>query len=231
MTARPSPGRQPLALLVCLCFALACTGVGCGAGGNGEAGTPGDTAPRAREGEMTLDESLEQRRSVRSFSDKALTEEQVLKLAWAAQGVTEPAMGLRTAPSAGALYPLELYVLEAGVLYHYLPGSNSLEEVSGGVSAGDLANAALGQSFISRAPVVFIFTGAFERTRAKYGSRGDRYVYIEVGHAAENLLLKAVALGLGAVPVGAFDDAGVSRVLGLPEDLAPLYIVPVGHPS
>lgn len=225
-------GEKFTKLVVCMFAALVLVaGPGCGAGGDGEAGTPGDTAPRVTEGEMTLDESLRQRRSVRSFTDRALTGEQVLKLAWAAQGVTEPAMDLRTAPSAGALYPLELYVLRGGVLYHYLPGSNSLEEVSGGVSAGDLANAALGQSFISRAPVVFIFAGAFERTRAKYGSRGDRYVSMEAGHAAENLLLEATALGLGAVPVGAFDDAGVSRVLGLPEDLSPLYIIPVGHPA
>ncbi|MBU4489025.1 MAG: SagB/ThcOx family dehydrogenase [Actinobacteria bacterium] len=221
--------------VLCLCVVVALViAPGCGARDareNGDTGASVNPAPEVMEAEMTLDESLEKRRSVRSFTDEELTEEQVLKLAWAAQGVTEPAMGLRTAPSAGALYPLELYVLEAGVLYHYLPGSNSLEEVSGGVSAGDLANAALGQSFISRAPVVFIFTGAFERTRAKYGSRGDRYVYIEVGHAAENLLLKAVALGLGAVPVGAFDDAGVTRVLGLPGDLSPLYIIPVGYPS
>ncbi|MCG2794864.1 MAG: nitroreductase family protein, partial [Actinomycetia bacterium] len=142
--------------VLCLCVVVALViAPGCGARDareNGDTGASVNPAPEVMEAEMTLDESLEKRRSVRSFTDEELTEEQVLKLAWAAQGVSEPGRGLRTAPSAGALYPLELYVLEAGVLYHYLPGSNSLEEVSGGVSAGDLANAALGQSFISRAP-------------------------------------------------------------------------------
>ncbi len=216
---------------LCLCISVVLVaGPGCGRGGNGDGG-PGDAGPDALEVKMTLDESLEKRRSAREFSGRELTGEQVLKLLWAAQVVTEQALGLRAAPSAGALYPLELYVLEGGVLHHYIPDTNSMEEVLEGVDARELADAALGQSCVSQAPTVFVFTAEFERTRAKYGSRGDRYVYMEVGHAAENLLLEATALGLGAVPVGAFDDAAVRRVLCLPAEISPLYLIPVGYPT
>ena len=198
-----------------------------------EKGLSGKTSLPAPEttGGMPLNEALKRRRSQRSFSEGDLKLEQVSQLLWAAQGVTEPSRGFRTAPSAGALYPLELYVLEKGVLYHYIPASHSMEVVSEGVDAGRLADAAAGQQFVARAPAVFVIGAVFERTRSKYGDRADRYVYMEAGHAAQNLLLEAVSLGLGAVSVGAFHDKTTSNVLTLPADVVPLYLIPVGYPA
>jgi len=187
-------------------------------------------APLSDDG-MPLNEALERRRSQRSFTEGELRLEQVSQLLWAAQGVTEPSQGFRTAPSAGALYPLELYVLEKGVLYHYIPASHSMEVVSKGVDAGRLTDAAARQQFVAQAPAVFVIGAVFERTRAKYGDRADRYVYMEAGHAAQNLLLEAVSLGLGAVSVGAFDDRTTRDVLTLPADVRPLYLIPVGYPA
>jgi SagB-type dehydrogenase family enzyme len=180
---------------------------------------------------MPLDAALEERRSQRSFSEGGLTPEQVSQLLWAAQGVTEPSKGFRTSPSAGALYPLEVYMLEEGVLYHYLPGSHSIEPVSRGIDKARLTEAAAGQQSVAEAPVVFVIAAVFERTRAKYGERADRYAQMEAGHAAQNLLLEAVSLGLGAVPVGAFDEKTTKDVLSLPHDVSPLYLIPVGKPA
>lgn len=182
-------------------------------------------------GGIPLNEALGRRRSRRDFADKDLELKTVSQLLWAAQGVTEPSSGFRTAPSAGALYPLEVFVLEKENLYRYLPASNSIETVSRGVDTDRLADAAAGQTFVAEAPVVIIIGAVFERTRAKYGERADRYVHMEAGHAAQNLLLEAVSLGLGAVPVGAFYDKEVSKILGLPADVGPLYLIPVGYPG
>jgi SagB-type dehydrogenase family enzyme len=182
-------------------------------------------------GGMPLNEALKRRRSQRSFTDKDLELKTVSQLLWAAQGVTEPSSGFRTAPSAGALYPLEVFVLEKDDLFHYLPVLHSIEIVSRGVDTDRLADAAAGQVFVAEAPVVIVVGAVFERTRAKYGERADRYVHMEAGHAAQNLLLEAVSLGLGAVPVGAFYDKQVSKVLGLPADVSPLYLIPVGYPG
>jgi SagB-type dehydrogenase family enzyme len=187
-------------------------------------------APRTEDG-MPFNEALKRRRSQRSFSDRDLTIEQISRLLWAAQGVTEPSKGFRTAPSAGALYPLEIYMLEEGILYHYITASHSIEVVSRDVDAGRLADAAVGQQFVGEAPAVFIIGAVYERTRAKYGEKGDRYVHMEAGHAAQNLLLEAVSLSLGAVPVGAFYEKTTSKVLSLPADVSPLYLIPVGYPA
>jgi SagB-type dehydrogenase family enzyme len=167
---------------------------------------------------------------VREFTDQELTGEEIQKLAWAAQGVTDPA-GLRTAPSAGALYPLELYVATQRGCFHYDPGQNALTEHLPGDLRPALFKEALEQEPVRDAPAVFIFTAVYERTSVKYGDRAERYVHLEVGHAAQNLLLEAVALNLGGVPIGAFNDSGVQRALALPEDHAPLYIIPIGHPQ
>ncbi|MBK5093212.1 MAG: SagB/ThcOx family dehydrogenase [Actinobacteria bacterium] len=187
-------------------------------------------APLATGG-MPLNEALKRRRSQRGFSDKGLTLEQISQLLWAAQGLTEPSKGFRTAPSAGALYPLEIYILEKGTLYHYLPASHSIEVTSRDVDAGRLADAAVGQQFVGEAPAVFVIGAVFERTRAKYGEEGDRYVHMEAGHAAQNLLLEAVSLGLGAVPVGSFYEKTTGEVLSLPAEVSPLYLIPVGYPA
>jgi SagB-type dehydrogenase family enzyme len=138
------------------------------------------------------------------------------QLLWAAQGITSD-RGLRTAPSAGALYPLELYAAVPEGVFRYEPHEHQLVSISSQDLREGLKNAALGQEPVGQAPAVFILTAVYQRTAVKYGTeRGPRYVHLEAGHAAQNLLLEAVALGLGAVPIGAFDEKAVQGVLGLP---------------
>ena len=189
-------------------------------------------APRL-DGGVSLEHALAERRSVREFARGALTMAQVAQLLWAAQGVTHRD-GARTAPSAGALYPLELYLaagevrdLAAG-LYRHVPGKHQLELAAAGDLRRRLCAAALEQECVADGAVVFVFAAVEGRTTRKYGPRGVRYVHIEVGHAAQNLVLQATALGLGSVTVGAFNDAAVARLLDLPKGEAPLYLVPVG---
>jgi SagB-type dehydrogenase family enzyme len=154
----------------------------------------------------------------------------LVQVAWAAQGITD-VEGFRTAPSAGALYPLELYVASRSGLYHYDPGRDELLQQSESDLRQALYRAALSQEPVMEAPAIFAITAVFARTSQKYGRhRGERDVHIEVGHAAQNLLLQAAALDLAAVPVGAFDDEQVRVVLRLQADEAPLYLIPVGHP-
>jgi SagB-type dehydrogenase family enzyme len=208
---------------------------GCATTVKEEAGVAGHLPQELSEpktaGGMSLDEALAKRRSKRSFESRPLTEVQVAQLLWAAQGITDKTRGFRTAPSAGAIYPLEIYVLQGGTLRHYLPSSNSLEQIATGIDASELAEAASGQVSVSQAPTVFVMTGSFEKTAGKYADRAERYVYMEAGHAAQNLLLEATALGLGAVPVGAIDDARVKSILKLPGEQEPLYLIPVGYPA
>lgn len=184
-------------------------------------------------GAKPLEQLLEQRRSIREFRDESLSQQALGQLLWAAQGITHR-KGLRTAPSAGALYPLELYVvvgrldgLAPGV-FHYYPKKHKLENVISGDQRIPLSKAALGQAWVKEAAVVIVFAAVYERTTRKYGKRGIRYVHIEVGHAAENLFLQAEALNLGSVVVGAFDDAEVAKILRLPTDVKPLLLMPVG---
>lgn len=191
--------------------------------------------PPALKGQHSLETLLSQRRSVREFAATPLTLSKLGQLLWAAQGITGPD-GRRTAPSAGALYPLELYVaagrvegLAAGV-YHYDPHGHRLQRVRSVDVRAALAEAALGQHWLAQAPAVVVFGAVAARTESKYNERAERYVHIEVGHAAENLFLQAEDLGLGTVVVGAFHDAEVARVLGVPRDVAPLLLMPVGQP-
>lgn len=181
------------------------------------------------EGGLSLEEALAGRRSVREFTGEALTLEEISQLFWAAQGITTD-WGGRTAPSAGALYPLELYVATEEGLYHYVPQGHKLAVESKKDLREALWKAGLQQRALREAPAVFVVTGVYERTRQKYGDRAVRYVRLEAGHACQNLLLQAVALDLGAVPIGAFYDGRVQEALALPEDHRPLYLVPVGHP-
>ena len=180
-------------------------------------------------GELSLEEAIYKRRSARSFAPQGLRREQIGQLLWAMQGKTDETRGFRAAPSAGALYPLEIYLLTAEGLCHYLPSGHKLEVVSKEDQRRALARAALSQGFISEAPLSIVICAVYERTTRKYGQRGMRYVDIEAGHAAENLNLQAVALGLGSVCVGAFNDQAVKKVLALPLDYEPLYIIPVGY--
>ncbi len=184
------------------------------------------TSPSAT---MTLDEALASRRSVREFTPEPPGTQVIGHLLWAAQGITS-ADGGRTAPSAGALYPLELYIATNDGVSHYRPEARDLVVVGRRDVRADLRAAALGQDPVAEAPLVIVIAADYARTAEKYGTeRGARYVQLEAGHAAQNVLLEAVALGLGAVPIGAFDDAAVARVLGLPAAHAPLYLIAVGH--
>lgn len=185
-------------------------------------------------GEHSLESLLAKRRSVRDYSDAGLTLAEVGQLLWAAQGITHQA-GLRTAPSAGALYPLELYLVSGQVeglapaLYHYQAQKHRLLKLQDGDLRKALMKAAFRQSSLSKAAAVVVFTADYARTSRKYGRRAERYVHIEVGHAVQNLYLQAEALGLGTVMVGAFQDGRVQKLLALPEELAPLGLMPVGR--
>jgi SagB-type dehydrogenase family enzyme len=186
------------------------------------------------ESETSVEEALLQRRSIRAYSGENLTIEEVSQLLWAAQGITA-SWGGRTAPSAGALYPLELYVvvgtvegLESGV-YRYRSQEHELEKVKDGDVRAELADAALGQGFIKDAAINIVFTAVYERTTGKYGERGIQYVYMEAGHTAQNVYLQADALDLGTVTIGAFSDSDVTDVVGARERENPLYIMPVGR--
>jgi SagB-type dehydrogenase family enzyme len=187
------------------------------------------------DGATALEKTLLRRRSVRDFSSRRLELWHISQLAWAAQGITA-ADGYRTAPSAGALFPLEIYVAVADVIglapgiYKYGIRNHDLIQWLAGDKRKQLREAALGQDSILRAPAVCILSAIYERTTVKYGERGIRYAHMEAGHAAQNLLLQVVALNLGAVLVGAFDDLEVKRILNLQQQEAPLYLIPVGKP-
>jgi SagB-type dehydrogenase family enzyme len=179
---------------------------------------------------MSLESALAARRSIRSFTDETLTLEEISQLMWAAQGLTEEGGAGRTAPSAGGTYPLEVFVATPQGVYHYVPEGHLLEAVRNEDLRAPLAEAAVDQEWVADAAIVVVITAVFSRTEQRYGDRAERYVHLEAGHAAQNLLLQAVALELGAVPVGAFRDERVQEVLGLPADHEPLYLIPVGHP-
>jgi SagB-type dehydrogenase family enzyme len=187
------------------------------------------------DGDVSLEATIQQRRSVRQFSKQPLSLADAAQLLWAAQGVTATDGG-RTAASAGALYPLELYLVAVNVeslpagLYHYRTKGHRLRHVGDGDLRKPLAAAALDQSCVRRAPAVLVIAAVYERVAKKYGQQARRYTDIEVGHAAQNVYLQAVARDLGTVIVGAFEDAEVHQVLGLPPDHAPLALMPVGHP-
>jgi len=182
----------------------------------------------------SVEQALRLRRSVRTFAEKPLQLSEVAQLLWSAQGITSRD-GLRTAPSAGALYPLEIYLVAGSVndlpvgVWHYLPDNNRLEQLNDTDIRNPLAHAALDQAWIREAAAVVVFAAVYERTTRKYGKRGIRYVHIEAGHAAENLFLQAVSLDLNTVIVGAFRDDAIRNALKLPQDHVPLILMPVGR--
>lgn len=184
----------------------------------------------AIKGKISLEEAIVKRRSWRSFRPEELSMTEMGQLFWAAQGVTEKrgSYSFRAAPSAGALYPIEIYALTKDRVYHYLPWKHAVEVLRENDLRNDLARAALGQSAVSQAPLDIVICAVYERTISKYGERGVRYVYMEAGHVAQNIQLMAVCLGLGSVPVGAFDDHKVKALLNLDKNTEPLYIIPVG---
>jgi SagB-type dehydrogenase family enzyme len=180
------------------------------------------------EGFIPLETAMASRRSVRSYGPEALSDAELGQLCWSAQGITEEGGRFRAAPSAGALYPLEVYVATDQALYHYSPEDHALGLVRGEDVRLDLQAAALGQEHVGQAPAVFIMTGVVSRLEVKYGDRSWQYMLLEAGHAAQNLLLQATTLELGACPVGAFEDDGLAGILGLDDGEAPLYLITVG---
>ncbi len=198
------------------------------------AGEVGDTLslPQAKVfGTVSVEEALNTRRSVRTFSEQDISLEDISQLFWAAQGITG-VLGprkLRTAPSAGALYPLQVYAIWRSTLWHYLPELHAIEVKATKITQQGLAEASLGQRALKEASVCFVLAGDYSVTAAKYGDRAQRYVHIEAGHAGQNLLLQAVALGLVGVPIGAFGDDEVRLFLGLPEGESPVYVLSIGH--
>ncbi len=178
---------------------------------------------------VVLETALERRRSVREFAADTLTEAVIGQLLWAAQGITGEPVG-RTAPSAGALYPIELFALTPGRSLHYVADGHRGEVLTESDLRPALMAASGGQEAVGNAPLVVVIVGVPERTAVKYGDRAPRYVDLEAGHAAQNLLLQAVALDLGGVPIGSFDDDEVGVVLALPDGHEPRYVLPVGHP-
>jgi len=184
--------------------------------------------------DISIEEALLKRRSVRSFKDSPLTLSEVSQLLWAAQGITSP-RGLRTAPSAGALYPLEIYIVAGNIdalpdgVYHYRPLKHELVLVIKGDKRIELCAAALGQTSVRNAGAVIVFSAVYERTTVKYGDRGMQYVHMEIGHASQNVFLQAVPLNLGTVIIGAFYDDEVKKILKMSEREQPIYIMPVGR--
>jgi len=183
-------------------------------------------------GRVTVEQALLRRRSVRSYSGEPLTLNEIGQLLWAAQGKTGRTYG-RTAPSAGATYPMEVFLvagkvtgLDSGV-YHYDVEKHALHLVKAGDLRDELAGAALGQTCIKSAPASIVLTCEYKRTTGRYGERGIRYVHMETGHIGQNVSLECVALELGTVMIGAFNDSAVKRVLGIWYE--PLYVMPVGH--
>ena len=187
------------------------------------------------ESETSVEEALSKRRSIRDYSGENLTLNEVSQLLWAAQGITAPPWGGRTAPSAGALYPLELYVVVGDVegidkgVYKYSREEHELEKVKEGDIRAELAEAAGGQECVRDAAIDIVFTAVYERTTRKYGERGIRYVHMEAGHAAQNVYLQAVSLDLGTVVTGAFMDDRVKELVNAGEQEKTLYIMPVGR--
>ena len=180
---------------------------------------------------MAIEKVILERRTHRLFASTPLELVEIGQLLWAAQGITDPS-GKRTAPSAGALGPLELFMVTAEGVSHYLPEEHALQARVKGDRRGALASAAADQDMVAKAPAVMVITGILARTAWKYGGdRAWRYVNLEAGHAAQNVLLMATAMGLAGTPVGAFDDNTVMDLLGLPADHRPLYLLPLGRPA
>lgn len=195
--------------------------------------------PPNQRGSISLEETIAGRRSIRDFSPEPVSQLQLSQILWSAQGITDTSWKYRTVPSAGATYPLEIFVVcgrdgvegVASSIYHHNIDNHSLTLHHQGEVRLELARAALNQEFIYQAPVDIVICALYERTTLDYGNKGERYVHMEVGHAGQNIYLQAIALGLATVAIGAFHDEQVRQVLRLDKQYKPLYIMPVGKPS
>ncbi|MBU1164477.1 SagB/ThcOx family dehydrogenase [Patescibacteria group bacterium] len=185
------------------------------------------------ESTVSVEEALKNRRSVREYKDQPISMHELSQILWAAQGITSDE-GFRTAPSAGGLYPLELYVVSQNVaglersIYKFHTKSHSLDKIINTNKIEQIVSAANNQEFIGQAPVVIIITGVLKRTTQKYNEIGERYVYIEAGHVAQNIYLQTYTLGLDTVTIGGFDTEKIQSLLNLPEGEEPIYIIPIG---
>jgi SagB-type dehydrogenase family enzyme len=183
-------------------------------------------------GSMSIEESLAKRRSIRSFNGRKLDYTQIGQLAWAAQGITESKRGLRTAPSAGAIYPMQIYFVTAEALFVYRPAGHTLELLHTGDLRQEFAKAAFGQQYVAQAPCDIIIAGSVQKLAVRYGRKARTFALLEAGHIAQNIHLQAVSMGLGSVPIGAFDENAVKRLCGLgATEFEPFYIIPVGYPA
>ena len=187
-----------------------------------------------KDSDVSIEEALLKRRSIRTYTGKALTLEEVSQLLWAAQGTTS-SRGFRTAPSASALYPLETYIVVGDVenlsegIYRYETKGHRLVKVLEGDYRPRLTRASLGWYFVEGGAIYIVFAAIYERTTVRAGNEGIKYVHMEVGHAAQNVYLQAVSLGLGTVVIGGFSSSRAQQILKLPENEMPLYFMPVGR--
>lgn len=189
--------------------------------------------PPSKESNISIEKALSLRRSHRDYKNEQLKLEEIGQLLWAAQGITGEGF-LRTAPSAGALYALDLYLITGEVkglsegIFKYDPFKHELKQISSGDKRKDITRAALGQPCLSNGKAFIIITGVYDRITKKYGERGIRYTHIEVGHAVQNIYLQSVSLDIGTVIVGAFNDDKIQNVLKLNPKEIPFAIMPLG---
>ncbi|MDY7034565.1 MAG: SagB/ThcOx family dehydrogenase [Thermodesulfobacteriota bacterium] len=200
-------------------------------------GGPMDLQQPRKQGDISLENAINNRRTIRSFASKKLTGEQFSQLLWAAQGITDGKGFKRSAPSGGALYPMNIYAvvgenliegMKAGI-YHYEPHGHTISLIITGDLRKEVARAALSQMWMAKPPLTLVITAEYGRITSKYGQRGVRYAMIEAGHIGQNIFLQAEALGLRAGIVGAFHDRDVIRVMKIPSIHEPLLIMPVGY--
>jgi len=179
------------------------------------------------DGTVSLEKALATRRSIRQFTGKEFTMEQIGQLAWSGQGITEKTRGLRTAPSARASYPMKLYLITQSGSYIYLPPKHALQVQE----ETDLRQKLAGrQNSIAKSGCTFVIASKVGNSTAKYGDRAEKWKVLEAGHIAENILLEATSMGLGGVPIGGYDPNAVGQICRLPADMEPVYIVATGYP-
>jgi SagB-type dehydrogenase family enzyme len=200
--------------------------------------------PRTR-GDQSLEEILLNRRSRRQFQISSLSPTEISQILWAAYGLKEPGRGKRysgianrTCPSAGALFPLEIYLVAGDIIditsgfYHFIPDEHALKLIHDKDLREDLYNIAYPREMIRVAPASLVYAAVEGKVKERYGERGrQRYIPMDIGHSAQNVYLQAEALGLGTCAIGAFDDDGIIQVLGLPVEEIPMYVMPVGYPT
>lgn len=192
-------------------------------------------------GNLSVETAIQNRRSVRSYSNETISISNVSQILWSAQGITDNQNNLRATPSAGQVYPLEIYVVVgnstvtglAPGAYHYVPSNNTLEKTVNGDLRSHLSSIATEQEAVNQAPVDFIITGNYQKMINKYKDPTlcTRFVDLEAGHAGENIYLQAESMGLVTVAIGSFNETQMIQLLELPQNETPLYIFPLGHKS